>query len=49
MAEQLAAHTTLRVGGPARTWLEPETEGELIDLVKAADEAGEPVLVLVGG
>ncbi|MGV8910500.1 MAG: UDP-N-acetylmuramate dehydrogenase [Propionicimonas sp.] len=49
MAEQLAAHTTLRVGGPARTWLEPETEAELIDLVEAADAAGEPLLILGGG
>ena len=49
MAELLADHTTLRVGGPARRWLEPATEAELVALVRAADERGEPVLVLGGG
>lgn len=49
MAERLADHTTLRIGGPARTWLEPETEADLIDVVRIADEAGEPLLVLGGG
>ncbi|MCA0295173.1 MAG: UDP-N-acetylmuramate dehydrogenase [Actinobacteria bacterium] len=49
MAERLADHTTLRVGGPAGRWLEPATEAELIEVVAAADAAGEPVLVLGGG
>ncbi|MFT4110427.1 UDP-N-acetylmuramate dehydrogenase [Propionicimonas sp.] len=49
MAELLANHTTLRVGGPARTWLAPETEADLIDVVRSADERGEPLLVLGGG
>lgn len=49
MAELLSDHTTLRVGGPARVWLEPETEADLVDAVRSADEAGEPVLVLGGG
>jgi UDP-N-acetylmuramate dehydrogenase len=49
LAERLADHTTLRVGGPARNWVEPGTEAELIDVVRAADAAGEPVLVLGGG
>ncbi len=49
MAERLADHTTLRIGGPAKTWLEPETEADLIDVVRTADEAGEPLLVLGGG
>jgi UDP-N-acetylmuramate dehydrogenase len=45
----LADHTTLRLGGPAQRFLEVDTTGELIDSVRAADEAGEPVLVLGGG
>jgi UDP-N-acetylmuramate dehydrogenase len=49
LAEQLAAHTTFRVGGPARAWAEPQTEVELIELVSAADAKGEPVLILGGG
>ena len=49
MAERLAAHTTLRVGGPAGAWIEPESEADLIEVVRTADEAGEPLLVLGGG
>jgi UDP-N-acetylmuramate dehydrogenase len=49
LAEQLAAHTTLRVGGPARAWVEPESEAELIEVVRDADEVGEPLLILGGG
>ncbi|MCC6498206.1 MAG: UDP-N-acetylmuramate dehydrogenase [Propionibacteriaceae bacterium] len=49
MAERLSGHTTLRVGGPAKAWAEPETEAELIGLVRDADEAGEPLLILGGG
>ena len=49
MAERLADHTTLRLGGPARAWVRATTEDELIAAVSAADAAGEPVLVLGGG
>jgi len=49
LAERLADHTTLRIGGPARTWLEPDTEADLIDVVRTADETGQPLLVLGGG
>ena len=45
----LAAHTTLRVGGPARRVLEPTSEAELVQAVRDLDGAGEPVLVLGGG
>jgi UDP-N-acetylmuramate dehydrogenase len=47
--ELLAEHTTLRLGGPARSWLRAETEQDLVDAVRTCDEAGEPVLVLAGG
>ncbi|MEO9324517.1 UDP-N-acetylmuramate dehydrogenase [Nocardioides sp. C4-1] len=42
-------HTTLRLGGPARRWVTATTEAELVEAVAAADDAGEPVLVLGGG
>ncbi len=47
--EALAQHTTLRLGGPARSWVDATTEAELIAAVSEADAAGEPVLVLGGG
>jgi UDP-N-acetylmuramate dehydrogenase len=48
-SDGLADLTTLRVGGPARTLVTATTESELVDAVRAADAAGEPVLVLGGG
>ena len=45
----LADLTTLRVGGPARRFVETTTEAELIDAVRAADADGEPLLVVGGG
>jgi UDP-N-acetylmuramate dehydrogenase len=47
--ERLSDHTTLRLGGPARDWVRATTETELVDAVRRADDAGEPVLVLAGG
>jgi UDP-N-acetylmuramate dehydrogenase len=41
--------TTLRLGGPAGRYVEAATEDAVIDAVRAADRAGEPVLVLAGG
>jgi UDP-N-acetylmuramate dehydrogenase len=48
-ARRLADHTTLRLGGPARSWVRADTQDELVDAVRTCDEAGEPVLVLAGG
>ncbi|HEX2314786.1 MAG TPA: UDP-N-acetylmuramate dehydrogenase [Thermomonospora sp.] len=45
----LAGYTTLRLGGPARRFVEAATEDELVAAVRTADEQGEPVLVLGGG
>jgi UDP-N-acetylmuramate dehydrogenase len=45
----LAELTTLRVGGPAARLVEATTEAELVAAVQAADDAGEPLLVLGGG
>ncbi|HLN77152.1 MAG TPA: UDP-N-acetylmuramate dehydrogenase [Nocardioidaceae bacterium] len=49
MAEVLARHTTLRLGGPAAHYVEARTEAELVDTVRSADESGEPVLLVAGG
>lgn len=46
---RLADLTTLRVGGPVRELVDAATEAELVDAVRAADDAGAPVLVLGGG
>ena len=46
---KLADYTTVRLGGPARAFVRAETEHELIDAVRAADAAGEPLLILGGG
>jgi len=45
----LAGYTTLRLGGPARRFVEATTGDELIGTVRKADETGEDVLVLGGG
>lgn len=47
--EPLAQHTTLRLGGPARRYTVAATEEELVAIVRAADAAGEPLLLLAGG
>ncbi len=45
----LADLTTLRLGGPAKAVLEATTEAELIDAVRVADEAADPMLLVAGG
>jgi UDP-N-acetylmuramate dehydrogenase len=45
----LADFTTLRVGGPAKRLVEVTSEAELLDVIRTADGAGEPILVLGGG
>ena len=45
----LAEHTTFRLGGPARRLVVATTERELVDAVRRADAASEPLLVLSGG
>lgn len=41
--------TTLRTGGPIGRLVETDTEKDFIAAISAADEAGEPLLVLGGG
>jgi UDP-N-acetylmuramate dehydrogenase len=48
-AEPLARWTTLRLGGPARAFVEATSREQLYELVASADEAQTPVLVLGGG
>jgi UDP-N-acetylmuramate dehydrogenase len=48
-AAPLADFSTLRVGGPAKRLIEVTSEAELLDVVRTADDAGEPLLVLGGG
>jgi UDP-N-acetylmuramate dehydrogenase len=45
----LADFTTLGLGGRARSFVSAAAEAELIDAVKAADAAAEPVLLIGGG
>jgi UDP-N-acetylmuramate dehydrogenase len=45
----LARYSTLHLGGPARRLLTCVDEGEIVDAVRAADAAREPLLVLGGG
>ncbi len=45
----LAGYTTLRLGGPARRFVEAATEDDLLSAVRRADAAGEDVLILGGG
>ena len=41
--------TTAAVGGPAGTYVEARTEAEIIEAVRSADAAGEPLLIIGGG
>jgi UDP-N-acetylmuramate dehydrogenase len=45
----LADYTTLGLGGPAETFASADSERALIDVVRDADRAGEPVLLIGGG
>lgn len=45
----LSELTTLRVGGPADRLLDAESEAEVVDAVREADEAERPLLVMGSG
>ena len=45
----LSGFTTMRVGGPAARMVHATTTDELVDAVREADDADEPLLVLGGG
>jgi UDP-N-acetylmuramate dehydrogenase len=46
---RLADLTTLRLGGPARRLVPVVDEQDLVDEVRAADDAGDPLLLVAGG
>jgi UDP-N-acetylmuramate dehydrogenase len=46
---RLAELTTLRLGGPAGRLVHATEEAELVEAVRRADAAGDPLLVLAGG
>jgi UDP-N-acetylmuramate dehydrogenase len=46
---RLASYTTLRLGGPAEAFVAARSERDVVDAVRRADAAGEPVLILGGG
>lgn len=48
-APSLADLTTLRVGGSPDRYVGTDTEADLIEAIRSADAAGEPVLVVGGG
>jgi UDP-N-acetylenolpyruvoylglucosamine reductase len=47
--EPLSKHTTLRVGGPARFWVEPETRGGLANVLEFCAVSRLPVLFIGRG
>lgn len=47
--EPLAKHTTLRVGGPAQFWAEPETEAGFARMVKYCTQHQLPLVVIGRG
>ena len=49
IAEPLSKHTTMRVGGPARFWDEPETEEGFAELVRICHDEGIPFMVMGRG
>ncbi|MBV9140625.1 MAG: UDP-N-acetylmuramate dehydrogenase [Pseudonocardiales bacterium] len=48
-AVDLALFTTLRLGGPARRLVVVTTARSCVETIRAADAAGEPLLLLAGG
>ena len=49
MCEPLSRPTTMRVGGPARFWAEPETEEGFAELVRVCHDEGVPFMVMGRG
>jgi UDP-N-acetylmuramate--alanine ligase len=47
--EPLSRHTTMRVGGPAQFWTEPETEEGFADLVRYCFDENIPFMVMGRG
>ena len=45
----MSAHTSMRVGGPAGVFMEPESEAELIELVRGCYDSDSPYFLLGNG
>lgn len=49
LSEPLSRHTTMRVGGPARFWVEPESEEGFGELVRVCHDEGLPLFIMGRG
>ena len=49
ISEPLSRHTSMRVGGPARFWVEPESEEGFAELVRLCHDEGIPFMVMGRG
>ena len=49
MSEPLSKHTTMRIGGAARFWVEPESEEGFAELVRFCHDEGIPFMVMGRG
>ncbi len=47
--EPLSKHTTIKAGGPARIWAEPQNEAELAEFLQLNAQIGAPLFVLGAG
>ena len=47
--EPLSRHTTIKVGGPARVWIEPNSPAELSEFLRLNARVGAPLYVLGAG
>lgn len=47
--EPLSRHTTIKVGGPARVWVEPNSPDELSEFLRLNARVGAPLYVLGAG
>ena len=47
--EPLSRHTTIKVGGPARVWVQPNSPDELSEFLRLNQKIGAPIYVLGAG
>lgn len=47
--EPLSKHTTMKIGGPAQFWVEPETEQGFANLVRYCSSEGLPLMIMGRG
>lgn len=49
MDEPVAPYTSYRIGGPAKLWIEPQTESEVATILRTFNENNVPVVVIGRG